>query len=61
VNKTLVEVCRYSWIFQSLLIGVSLLPLKYWRSNLTGGLSPAPSARQHRERRPSAEVSAAAH
>jgi ABC-type transport system involved in cytochrome c biogenesis permease subunit len=49
-NKTLVNVCCYSWIVQGVLIGVALLPLKYWRSSQPEGKAAA-STRRPRERR----------
>ncbi|HXG11500.1 MAG TPA: cytochrome c biogenesis protein CcsA [Gemmataceae bacterium] len=56
VNKTLVEVCRYCWILQGLLIGLALLPLKYWRSFQVAGKLPAAPARP--SRKPSAPIPA---
>jgi ABC-type transport system involved in cytochrome c biogenesis permease subunit len=39
-NKTLVLLCRWFWVSQLLLIGVGLLPLKYWRSFQTPAVLP---------------------
>jgi ABC-type transport system involved in cytochrome c biogenesis permease subunit len=31
-NNALVQMCRWFWVSQAVMIGVGLLPLKYWRS-----------------------------
>ncbi len=58
VNKTLVEVCRYSWIFQGLLIIVaSVVPRSSWRSFRPEN-SPSAADRSRRDHKTSAAAPA---